>query len=138
MAASDLLAIPYKTEWLAISVSLLCLAWVIHRSRYLAISGLLFFFGSLIFFLVTFDIVRNTPYEVLYIGISCFMIFLAIIANSRILLINATLATLAYIGYFSGQHFPHTLGWPLTLIVMGFILIAFSSLVIKLNRHYFS
>lgn len=136
IAACDVLAIPYKTEWLSIGISLLCLAWVINRTRYQTIAAVLFFFGSLVFLLITFDIVRNKSYEILYLGLSCYMIFLAILSNSRTLLINATLATLAYIGYFTGQHFPHTIGWPFTLILMGFILIIFSSIVIKLNRYY--
>ncbi|MBL7480788.1 DUF2157 domain-containing protein [Legionella bononiensis] len=136
MAAFELLAIPYKTEWFVLSSSILCLAWVINNSRYQAIASVLFFFGSLAFFLITFDILRNQFYELLYLGLCCFMIFIAIVSSSRTLLINASLATLAYIGYFTGKHFPHTLGWPLTLIVMGFILIIFSAWIIKLNRHY--
>lgn len=64
------------------------------------------------------------------------MIFVAIAAKNRTLLVISTLATLLYIGYFTGKHFPDTLGWPITLIIIGVILILISSLVIKLNQKY--
>ncbi|KTD48707.1 hypothetical protein Lrub_1058 [Legionella rubrilucens] len=136
VAAFDLLEVPYRTAWLLLSVSLLCVTWVINHSPYQAIASLLFFIASLAFFTVTFDIVRNQPYEIFYLGLTCAMIFLAIAAKNRTLLVISTLATLLYIGYFTGKHFPDTLGWPITLILIGVILILISSLVIKLNQRY--
>ena len=136
MAAFDLLFVPYRIAWLVISISLLCITWGINQSRYQAIAAPLFFIASLIFFIISFDILNSKPYELLFLGLSCFMIFLAILAHSRTLMINSTLAAIIYIGYFTAKHFPHTLGWPFTLILMGFILIFFSSMVIKLSRKY--
>ncbi|KTC99972.1 DUF2157 domain-containing protein [Legionella erythra] len=136
VAAFDLLEVPYRTAWLVLSVSLLCVTWVINHSPYQAIASLLFFIASLAFFTVTFDIVRNEPYEIFYLGLTCAMIFVAIAAKNRTLLVISTLATLLYIGYFTGKHFPDTLGWPITLIIIGVILILISSLVIKLNQKY--
>lgn len=135
-AAFDLLNVPYKTAWLVLSLSLLCVTWAINNSPYQAIASLLFLIASLAFFTVTFDIVRNQPYEIFYLGITCVMVFLAIAARSRTMLVISTLVTLLYIGYFTGKHFPNTLGWPITLIIIGVVLIMISSLAIQLNRKY--
>lgn len=80
--------------------------------------------------------VRNKPYELLYLVVGCSLVFMAIIESSRILLINASIATLCFILYYSSQHFPHTVGWPITLIIIGLLLVGVSGIVIKLNKKY--
>jgi hypothetical protein len=48
----------------------------------------------------------------------------------------ATLAILAYTGYFTGQHFVDSVGWPLALIAFGLVLVGLSALAVRLDRHY--
>lgn len=136
IAAFDLLDIPYKTTGLTLSLSLLLLSWAINQTRHQPLAPLLFLVSSLCFFGYTFDILQNKPYEILFLGISCAFIFIAIASRTRTLLVTATVALLSYIGYFTGKHFPNTIGWPITLIIMGIFLIFLSSMVIKLDRKY--
>lgn len=135
-ASFNLLEVPYKTTWFVLSLSLLLLSWAINQTRHQPLTPLLFFISSICFFWVTFDILKHRPYEIFYLGISCTLIFLAIAIRNRTLLATSTIAMLGYIGYFSGKNFPNTIGWPITLIIMGIVLILLSSLVIKLDRKY--
>lgn len=134
--AFDLLDVPERLNALVIGSSLMCLAWALDNSRHKSIAPINYFFGSVTLLCVTGDLLHGKPYEILFLGVSCGMIFLSTLARSRILLINATLATLSYIGYFTGKHFADTLGWPIALILMGFLLIGFSSFAVKINNKY--
>lgn len=136
LAAFELLGIPFRLNWFILSSSLLAISSFINHSRYQSIGGLLYFISSLALFLVTFDIVKNEPYEIMYLGLGCGLIYMAIIENCRVLLINASVATLSFILYYSSQYFPHTIGWPITLILSGFLFIGFSGVVIKLNKKF--
>ncbi|WP_367607788.1 DUF2157 domain-containing protein [Legionella sp. W05-934-2] len=136
ISAFSLLDVPCRTTWLVLSLSLILLTLAITKTRHQPLTPLLFLIGSISFFCVTFDLLKRHPYEIFYLGISCAFVFLAISIRSRTLLATSTLATLAYIGYFTAKHFPNTIGWPITLIIMGMLLIALSSWVIKLDRKY--
>ncbi|KTC88620.1 hypothetical protein OQJ18_02000 [Fluoribacter dumoffii] len=136
LADFELAGVPERLKWFILSSSLLAISSYINHSKYKSIAGLLFFISSLALLLVFFDMVRNKPYELLYLVVGCSLVFMAIIESSRILLINASIATLCFILYYSSQHFPHTVGWPITLIIIGLLLVGVSGIVIKLNKKY--
>ena len=48
----------------------------------------------------------------------------------------ATLAILAYTGWFTGEHFVDSIGWPLALVAFGLVLIGMSALAFRLDREY--
>jgi uncharacterized membrane protein YbhN (UPF0104 family) len=52
------------------------------------------------------------------------------------LLFVATLAVLAYTGYFTGEHFADLIGWPLTLIAFGLLMIGLSAVAWRIDRDY--
>lgn len=116
--------------------SLLCIAYALTNSRHAAIAAFWYLVGSLSLLLSVFDAVRHTPYEVAYLGISAFMIFLSTLARSRTLLLVSTGSMLCYIGYFTEEHFAHTLGWPVSLIICGLALLGMGSLAMRLNNKY--
>lgn len=47
------------------------------------------------------------------------MIYLGILARRRTLLLVSTLAMMGYIGYFTGDYFINSTGWPIALIFLG-------------------
>ncbi|CAM2798525.1 Uncharacterised protein [Legionella steigerwaltii] len=136
LAAFELLGVPERLKWFVLSSSLLTVSSFINHSKYQSIAGLLFFISSVTLLSVTFDVVKDKPYEILYLGLACGLIYMAIIESSRVLLFIASLATLSFILYFSSQHFPHTIGWPITLIIIGLLLVGVSGILIKLNKKY--
>jgi len=52
--------------------------------------------------------------------------------------ISSTVAILAYISYFTSEHFQDSLGWPLVHIVLGLVFIALSTIAIRINKRYIS
>ena len=48
----------------------------------------------------------------------------------------ATLAILAYTGWFTGEHFADSIGWPLALILFGMFMIGLSALAVRIDRDY--
>ncbi len=134
--AFDLMGMDGNLEGMTLGLSLICIAWALSNSKHRPIAGIHYLIGSIAFLIALFDVIRNTPVEVFYLGITCGMIFVSTLARSRTLLFVGTAATIGYIGYFSGKYFEHTLGWPLLLILMGFVLIGMSALAVKINKKY--
>jgi hypothetical protein len=116
--------------------SLMCIAYAAGQSRHAAIAPFWYFIGSIILTFAVFDAVENTPFELAFLGLSTFLIFLSTYAKSRTLLLVSTLATLGYISYFTAEHFANTVGWPVALIFIGLALIGLGSLAVRLNRKY--
>lgn len=119
-----------------IGMSLLCIAYALDRSRHAALAPFWYLIGSVVLLWAVFDAVKNTPLELLYLGLSGLLIFLSTVLRSRTLLAVGTLSMLAYIGYYTAEHFAGSLGWPVALVVMGMALIGGSALALKLNRKY--
>lgn len=117
-------------------VSLMCIAYALNQSRHLAIAPFWYFVSAAILLCSVFAAVRNTPFELAYLGLTAFMIFLSTYVRSRALLLVGTLAMLAYIGYYTAEHFANTLGWPVALVMIGIALIVVSALAVKLNNTY--
>ncbi|MFM9834656.1 MAG: DUF2157 domain-containing protein [Methylophilaceae bacterium] len=119
-----------------IGTSLMCIAYSINQSKHAAIAPFWYLFGSILLLWAVFDAVKNTPFELLYLGLSALLIFLSTYVRSRTLLLVGTLSMLVYIGYFTTKHFANTLGWPIALVMVGIALIGMSALAINLNNKY--
>lgn len=134
--AFDLMDLQDNLIGIVIGLSLSCIAWALDHSRHKSIAAINYFFGTTIFLVSFFDIVEYGPFEILFLGVTCALIFISTMVRSRTLLFVGTVSTLGYIAYFSGEYFADSLGWPLTLMLMGFILIGFSAFAVKLNNKY--
>ena len=119
-----------------IGASLLCIAYALNQSRHNAISGGWYFVGALMFLWAVFDMVKNTPFEILYLGLAAFLIFVSTWVRSRAVLAVSSLAMLGYIGYFTAEHFADTVGWPITLVIIGMAMFCLGSLAVRLNNKY--
>jgi hypothetical protein len=58
------------------------------------------------------------------------------VLHSRTLLFVATMAILAYTGWFTGEHFADSVGWPVALIAFGMFMIGLSALAFRIDRDY--
>lgn len=119
-----------------IGTSLLCLAYALGRSRHAAQAPFWYLVGSVVLLYAVFDALKDTPFELLYLGLAALLIFFSTVVRSRTLLSVATLAMLVYIGYYTAEHFADSIGWPIALVMMGMALIGLSTLAVKLNRKY--
>ncbi len=136
VTAFDLWEMNRNLSGTVIGISLLCIAYALNNSRHAAIAPFWYFIGSVSLFWAVFDAVENTSYELAYLGIAAFMIFISTFVRSRTLLMVSTLAMLCYIGWYTDQHISDKLGWPLALIIGGLALIGLGGLAVKLNNKY--
>jgi len=118
---------------LMIGVGLIAAGYVLGKSQHRVLAPFAYFFGSLCALWGSFEILDNTPAEILYLGITAGLIYLSTVAKSRTLLFISSIAMLCYIGYFSTENFPNAVGWPLTLIVMGCIMLGLGAYIFKLS-----
>jgi uncharacterized membrane protein len=132
----DIWSMNEKLIGMVMGISLLCIAYALNQSRHVAIAPLWYFVGAVILLFSVFDAVKNTPFELAYLGLSALIIFLSTYVRSRILLLVGTIFMLLYIGYYTTKHFANTVGWPIALVMIGIALIALSSLAVKLNNKY--
>ena len=131
---ADLIHIPHTLVELICGTSLVALSYGIQRTPYNSICGFGYFVGSISLLWMSFDLLKNTYFEILYIGIACFMLYVSTIVRSRSILATSTIAMFLYLSYFTSQHFLNSIGWPLSLILLGFIFFGISGLALKINK----
>jgi hypothetical protein len=119
-----------------IGASLLCVAYALNQSKHIAIAPFWYFFGSVMLLWSIFESVEKSVLEPVYLGVSALVIFLSTYVRSRTLLLVGTMSMLLYIGYYTAEHFAHTVGWPIALVMIGIALIVLSSLAVRLNNKY--
>lgn len=121
---------------IVMGASLMCVAYALGRSSHLAIAPFWYLVGSISLLVSIFDVVKRTPFELLFLGVSAFVIFLSTVVRSGVLMLVGTLSMLCYIGYFTAEHFANTLGWPIALVIIGIAFIGISAMAVRLNNKY--
>jgi hypothetical protein len=96
----------------------------------------MYFFGAIGFLYGFFDSVKRTPLEITFLAAAAGFVYLATVLRTRTLLFVATLAILSYTGYYTGEHFADSVGWPLALIGFGIFMIAMSAVAFRIDRDY--
>jgi hypothetical protein len=134
--ALDLLDVDSKVIALVLGGSLILTAVGIDRTGHRDITPVWYLFGASAFLYGFFDAVERTPFEIAFIAAAAGFVYLSVVLHSRTLLFVATMATLAYTGWFTGQHFADSVGWPLALIVFGMLMIGLSALAFRIDRDY--
>jgi hypothetical protein len=132
----DVIDIPQDWTGIVISIAVLSAAQLMNKSRHAAIAPFWFFVSSIGLLWSTFDLVENTIFEIIYLGLTALLIFFSTLFRSRTLLLNGTIGMLCYIGYFTAEHFANNVGWPLVLILIGVAFLGLGSFALKLNNKY--
>lgn len=117
------------------SAMLLAAVWAHRRGRG-DITPFWYFVGAAAFLAGFFDAVERTPFEIAFLAVAAGFVYASVVLHSRTLLAVATLAILAYTGWFTSEHFVDSIGWPLALMAFGLVLIALSVLALRIDRAY--
>lgn len=129
---------------LAVGMSYLFLGYFFSKTEdKKGLKGFLFGFGSLFFlgsalFLGGWEPEQNAFWELIYPGLLFGMIFLGIYLKSRGILIFSILFLMAYIMKLTFEYFSNSLGWPLSLVIVGLALIFSGYYAVYLNKKYIS
>ena len=120
---------------LIIGVCVMLTAYGFQKAaRYPRLSGLGYFIGSMMAYSGLFDLVQNTSVELLYLAVTASILYACVVLQSRALLLTTVIAMLAFIGYYSAEHFANSLGWPVTLILIGVAFLGVGTLAIKIKQ----
>ena len=134
--AFDLLDVDGDVIALVLGATLVLAAVGIDRTPHSVVTPVWYLFGAAAFLAGLFDSVKRTPLELLFLLSAAGFVYLSAILHSRALLFVATIAVLAYTGWFTGEHFAESVGWPVALIAFGLLMIALSALAFRFDRQY--
>ncbi|MCB9979248.1 MAG: DUF2157 domain-containing protein [Rhodospirillales bacterium] len=130
----DRLDVPEDIGIFVLGVSMLCVGYAVDRTPHRVIVP----FGYAIAMAATlygfFDIVENTPLEITYLGLNAFLIYLSIHLSSRTVLFVSVAGLLGYIAWYTSEHFAGVVGWPIALIILGFVFLGLGALTIRLSH----
>jgi hypothetical protein len=135
-AAFDLLDVDEGLTALVVGASGLLTAAAVDRTGHRDITPIWYFASGAACLGGLFDLVERTPLEVAFLAVAAGFVYLSVQVRSRTLLVVATLAILAYTGWFTGQHFADSVGWPLALVAFGLFMIGLSAVAYRIDRDY--
>jgi len=81
---------------------------------------------------------QSVFWESIYPGLVFGVIFLSVKLRSRSFLVFGSLALGAYLTKITTEYFSDSLGWALSLVLLGFALMGVAYLAVRINRHYVS
>ena len=131
-------AFEYRFLLLGISYALIAYAWK-HIVPLLASTmyslGTIMFLGAALS-LGGYHPDANIFWETLYVGLNFGILFLSVVLKSRGMLIFGSLYLMAYIIKITAEYFSDSLGWPISLIFIGFALIGIGYATFMMNQRY--
>ncbi len=133
----DRVAITTSANWasLIVGVGVMFTAYGLQKAdRYSRLAGLGYFIGSIMAYGGLFDLLHDKPIELLYLAVTASMLYACVALQTRALLFTTVVAMLGYIGYYTAKHFANSLGWPVTLVLMGVAFLGVGTLAIRVRR----
>ena len=134
--ALDLIGLDGNLIAITVGVSLMLAAIWADRSGHGDITPLWYFTGAVSSLGGLFDMVESSPMELSFIAAAASFVYLSVLLHSRTRLVVATLAILAYTGWFTAEHFADSIGWPLALVAFGVFMMGLSALAVRIDRQY--
>lgn len=119
--AFNILDIRWEISAVTLGTALICIAYALGKSTHRAIASIWYFLGSLLLFDGSFDFLIEKPYEPVFLGLTCLGIYLSTVLRTPTLLLVSVFAMIAYIGYYTQKHFIDSVGWPISLVLLGFL-----------------
>lgn len=133
----DRVALATSSRWaaLVVGVSIMLAAYGLYKSdRYPRLVALGYFVGSLMAYAGLFDLIEGTSLELIYLAVTVAALYCCVMLESRALLLTTVIAMLSFIVYFSGEYFADSLGWPITLMLMGVAFLGVGALALGVKR----
>lgn len=127
-----------KTDFIlmGLGTSLFLITQSLHSMGYRPVSGFWYFMASLMFLGGAYSWLYNKPFEVVFVGLCALTIYLSTLVKSKAILFTSTIALLGYIGHYTMIHFVDSIGWPISLILIGISFIILSGVALKIKKQY--
>lgn len=133
----DHIAMLISANWASLitGVCVMSAAYGLQKEqRYPRLIALGYFTGSIMMYAGLFDLVENTSFELFYLAVTASVLYACLVLHSRALLLTTVLAMLSFIGYYSAEYFANSLGWPITLVLMGVAFLGVGTVAIRVKR----
>ena len=127
----------YAYLTMVIGASYLFLAHAFREGWNKHLIGALYFFGSSGFLGAAFSqVFDSVPWQLLYFLIVLGGLFLSVYMKSRSILVMSTLFLIAHVSYITSEYFADSLGWPISLVILGFVFIGLGYASVAINKKY--
>lgn len=125
----------YLTIVLGVSYLLLARAFASGWNQLLL--GSLHFFGALGLLGAAFiRVLEQGIWELLFFGLVAALLYVSVKYKSRSILILSMLFLLAHVTFITSEYFADSIGWPLALMLLGFVLIGLGYASVTINSRY--
>jgi len=122
---------------MAVGLSYLLLAYAFRGGWNRHLVGLLNFFGSAGFLGAAFTRVFDSGFwEFAFFLCTVGGMAAAVYIRSRAILVTSTFFLIAHFIYITNEYFADSIGWPISLVVLGFLFIGLGYVSITINRRY--
>lgn len=99
--------------------------------------GALYFFGSGGFLGAAFSqVFDSVSWQLLYFLIVLGGLFLSVYMKSRSILVMSTIFLIAHVSYITSEYFADSLGWPISLVILGFVFIGLGYSSVTISKKY--
>lgn len=127
----------YAYLTMVIGASYLLLAHAFRDGWNKKLIGILYFFGITGFLGAAFSQVFDSVlWQMLYFIIVIGGLALSVYMRSRSILVMSTLFLIAHVSYITGEYFADSLGWPISLVILGFVFIGLGYISVSINKKY--
>jgi len=133
----DRIMISTASNWasLIIGICVMSTAYGLQKvGHYPRLISLGYFIGSIMAYAGLFSLVQNTSVELLYLAVTTSILYFCVLLQSRALLLSTVIAMLSFISYYSSEHFAYSLGWPVTLVILGITFMGIGAIAIKVKQ----
>lgn len=129
----------YEYRILAVGLAFMVLGWAFSGTEREGLTGPLYAFGSAAFLgaalaLGDWKPSQNVFWELVFPGLVFIVLYLSVALKSKALLTFGSLGLGAYLAKITGEYFSDSMGWPLALILLGFLLMGVGYLTFRLKR----
>jgi hypothetical protein len=127
----------YAYLTMIIGVCYLLLSYSFRNDWNKRLTEVLNFLGSAGLLIAGFsEIYDSLPWQLFYLIIVIATFGVSIYMRSRSILVTSTCALIAYVSYITSEYFADSIGWPISLVILGFIFIALGYVSIAINKKY--
>jgi hypothetical protein len=127
----------YAYLTMAVGASYLLLSHAFQKNWNAKLIGILYFFGSIALLGAAFSrVFDSVPWQMAYFLLILGGLFLSAFLRSSIILAVSIAFLIAHFSYITSEYFADSVGWPLSLIVLGFLLIGLGVYAVRFNKEY--
>lgn len=131
----------YAYRTLVTGLAYMLIGYYFTQTSQRALSGALYAFGSIGFLgaamvLGGYSPNQNVFWELIYPLLVFGIIFLSITVKSKAFLVFGSLFLVGYIFKLTGEYFSNSFGWPLSLVLAGFLIMAVGYYTVRINKKY--